>query len=57
LQYMVDQFNIGLPPGLEYGVDPVVRELERSFLQIKDDPLDFSQQTPGTTSGSSAPPR
>jgi pilus assembly protein CpaB len=59
LQYMVDQFNIGLPPGLEYGVDPVVRELERSFLELPDDPLDFSQQTPGTTSGSgsSAPPR
>jgi hypothetical protein len=57
LQYMVDQFNIGLPPGLEYGIDPVVRQLERSFLELPKVPLDFSQQTTGSTSGSSAPPR
>jgi hypothetical protein len=36
LQYMVDRFNIALPPGLEYGVQPAVEELERGFLQLPD---------------------
>jgi hypothetical protein len=34
LQYMIDRFNIGLPPGLPYGVEPAVRMLERSFLAL-----------------------
>lgn len=34
LQYMVDRFNIALPPGLAYGVEPAARQLERSFLKL-----------------------
>jgi Flp pilus assembly protein CpaB len=33
-QYMVDRFNLALPPGLAYGYEPAVDELERSFLQL-----------------------
>ena len=36
LQYMVDRFNIALPPGLAYGTDPAVEELERGFLDLPD---------------------
>ena len=35
-QYMVDRFGLALPPGLAYGVEPAVRQLERSFLQLPD---------------------
>jgi Flp pilus assembly protein CpaB len=35
-QYMVDRFNIALPPRLEYGVEPAVEELRRSFLELPD---------------------
>jgi Flp pilus assembly protein CpaB len=34
LQYMVDRFNIALPPGLEFGVEPAAMNLERSFLRL-----------------------
>ncbi len=34
LQYMVDRFNLSLPPGLAYGVEPAVHDLERSFLKL-----------------------
>lgn len=52
LQYMVDRFNIALPPGLAYGVEPVVIQLERSFLQLPEVPLLNIPQT-----GTQAPPR
>jgi hypothetical protein len=31
---MVDRFNIAMPPGLEYGFEPAVRELERGFMGL-----------------------
>jgi Flp pilus assembly protein CpaB len=34
MQYMVDRFNIALPPGLAYGIEPAAVQLERSFLQL-----------------------
>jgi Flp pilus assembly protein CpaB len=34
LQYMVDRFNIGLPPGLAYGPQPASRVLERGLLTL-----------------------
>jgi len=33
-QYMVDRFNLALPPGLAFGVEPPARQLERSFLKL-----------------------
>jgi pilus assembly protein CpaB len=36
LQYMVERFNLALPPGLPYGPEPAVRELERSFIRLPD---------------------
>ncbi len=34
LQYMVDRFNIGLPPVLAFGYEPASRVLERGFLSL-----------------------
>ncbi len=34
LQYMVDRFNIGLPPVLAFGNEPATRVLERGFLSL-----------------------
>jgi hypothetical protein len=51
LQYMVDRFNIGLPPGLAYGYEPAVRELERSFLRLPEqlwNPWSAQTQDTGT---------
>jgi Flp pilus assembly protein CpaB len=51
LQYMVDRFNIGLPPGLAYGYEPAVRELERSFLTLPEqlwNPWSTQTQETGT---------
>jgi hypothetical protein len=56
MQYMVDRFNMGLPPGLAYGIEPAVRQLERSFLRLPEVPLDLT--LPETSSeGQGAPPR
>jgi Flp pilus assembly protein CpaB len=55
MQYMVDRFNIGLPPGLAYGIEPAVRELERSFLRLPEIPLDLT--LPTTSEGQESPPR
>lgn len=52
LQYMVDRFNIALPPGLPYGIEPAVRELERSLLKLEEKLWPTQQQT-----GTGAPPR
>jgi Flp pilus assembly protein CpaB len=52
LQYMVDRFNIALPPGLAYGAEPVVTQLERSFLSLPEVPLNFAVPT-----GGEEPPR
>ena len=55
-QYMVDRFNLALPPGLSYGVEPAVRQLERSFLKLPDKLWEqWSVQT--TTTGTEGPPR
>jgi Flp pilus assembly protein CpaB len=57
LQYMMDRFNIGLPPGLAYGIEPAVTQLERSFLRLPDKLWNpWSAQTT-TTTGTEAPPR
>ena len=51
LQYMVDRFNIALPPGLAYGYEPAVSELERSFLRLPEDlwnPWSAQTQETGT---------
>lgn len=51
LQYMVDRFNIGLPPGLAYGYEPAVNELERSFLTLPEqlwNPWSTQSQETGT---------
>jgi Flp pilus assembly protein CpaB len=51
LQYMVDRFNIGLPPGLAYGYEPAVSELERSFLTLPEqlwNPWSTQTQETGT---------
>jgi Flp pilus assembly protein CpaB len=56
LQYMMDRFSIGLPPGLAYGIEPAVRQLERSFLRLPDTLwVPWSTQT--TTTGTEGPPR
>jgi hypothetical protein len=56
LQYMMDRFSIGLPPGLAYGIEPAVRQLERSFLRLPDRLWNpWSTQT--TTTGTEGPPR
>jgi Flp pilus assembly protein CpaB len=34
LQYMVDRFNMAMPPGLEFGVEPAATDLARSFLRL-----------------------
>lgn len=34
LQYMVDRFNMALPPGLAFGPEPAAMDLERSFLRL-----------------------
>lgn len=34
MQYMVDRFNIALPPALAYGTEPAVQLLERGFLEL-----------------------
>jgi Flp pilus assembly protein CpaB len=54
MQYMTDLFNIALPPDLDYGVDPAVRQLERTLLQELDR-LWPVQQT--TTTDTQSPPR
>jgi hypothetical protein len=50
LQYMAERFNITLPLGLDFGVEPAVRRLERSFLGLEDVPLELvpaiATQTP-----------
>ena len=55
LQYMVDMFNIALPPGLPYGVEPAVDQLERNLLKLPDLPLNLSP--PVIQSEDGAPPR
>jgi hypothetical protein len=54
LQYMMDRFNIALPPGLEYGIEPAIEhnrlpltihELRRIFLELPDEKLWPTQQT------------
>jgi hypothetical protein len=54
LQYMVDRFNIGLPPGLAYGYEPAVQELERSFLKL---PEQLWNPWSAQTQQSGEPPR
>jgi hypothetical protein len=39
LQYMTTMYNIALPPGLPYGIEPAVRTLERSLLTLPENPL------------------
>lgn len=57
LQYMMDRFVIGLPPSLPYGIQPAVRQLERSFLRLPDKLWNpWSTQTT-TTTGTEGPPR
>lgn len=33
-QYMVDRFNIAMPPGLAYAVEPAAFQLQRTFLKL-----------------------
>lgn len=47
LQYMVDRFNMAMPPGLDFGAEPAVRQLERSFLQLPDKLWIRTQTTSG----------
>jgi Flp pilus assembly protein CpaB len=54
LQYMVDRFNMALPPGLEFGVEPAAMDLERSFLKLPEQ-LWNPWSTQPTQTG--APPR
>jgi Flp pilus assembly protein CpaB len=55
LQYMMDRFAIGMPPGLAYGVEPAVYQLERNLLELPETPLIL---TPGVqTQDTSSPPR
>lgn len=52
LQFMVDRYNLALPPALPYGIEPAVRQLERSLLQLPETPLILSpsvQQTEEST--------
>jgi hypothetical protein len=53
-QYMVDRFGLALPPGLAYGVEPAVRQLERSFLQL---PEKLWNPWSAQTQTSETPPR
>jgi Flp pilus assembly protein CpaB len=39
LQYMMDRFAVGMPPGLAYGVEPAVFQLERNLLVLPETPL------------------
>jgi hypothetical protein len=41
LQYMAERFNFTLPLGLDFGVDPAVRELERTFLGLDEGALEL----------------
>jgi Flp pilus assembly protein CpaB len=41
LQYMRERFNFSLPLGLDFGIDPAVRELERSFLSLDEGALEL----------------
>ena len=52
LQYMKERFNFSLPLGLDFGIDPAVRELERSFLGLEEGALELVPETDTTT-----PPR
>ena len=52
LQYMRERFNFSLPLGLDFGIDPAVRELERSFLSLDEGALEL---VPEVETG--APPR
>ena len=54
MQYMVDRFNIALPPGLAYGVEPAAQKLERSFLRL---PEKLWNPWSAQPSGTEAPPR
>ncbi len=54
LQYMVDRFNIALPPGLAYGVEPAAAELNRSFLRL---PEILWNPWSAQTSETGSPPR
>jgi Flp pilus assembly protein CpaB len=54
MQYMVDRFNIALPPSLAYGYEPAVRRLERSFLAL---PEKLWVPWSATTQDTEAPPR
>jgi Flp pilus assembly protein CpaB len=54
LQYMTTMYNIALPPGLPYGVEPAVRTLERSLLTLPDEPLIL---LPPVIQSEDAPPR
>jgi Flp pilus assembly protein CpaB len=51
LQYMVDRFNMALPPGLAYGIEPAVRQLERTLLQ------ELDRLWPIQQTGTEGPPR
>jgi Flp pilus assembly protein CpaB len=55
LQYMVDRFNIGLPPGLAYGSEPAVRQLERTFLKLPEKL--WNPWSAQTTETEESPPR
>jgi len=54
LQYMVNRFNIALPPGLPYGIEPAVFQLERNLLQLLDLPLNLA---PPVIQSEDGPPR
>jgi hypothetical protein len=51
---MADLFNIALPPDLDYGIEPAVRQLERTLLQELDRLWPVQQST---TTGTQSPPR
>jgi len=52
LQYMRERFNFSLPLGLDFGIDPAVRELERSFLGLDEGALELVPEVE-----TAAPPR
>ncbi len=56
LQYMVDRFNMALPPGLAFGTEPAAMELQRSFLRLPEQLWNPWSAQP-TQSQSEAPPR
>ena len=59
MQYMMDRFNIAMPPGLNYGIEDsrLVIELERTFLKLPDDLWNPWSTQPIQTTESGAPPR